>query len=208
MKAQPLRLRRLLVPTLLVSVVSLSACSELRGRQDADMAMQAFDSVESLTARSQRIVVGVVDGPGRPSVDYGTDRDANGKPINPGVPVVVYDLAVERDLIRSLDASRTISVVYPANTDSSDGATPLSSGQRVVLFLAWFPKTGVDGLQSAYVPISYDNGVLDVTPTGAVARSAALTSVTRDGAAQTAGKLRLGIDELSAAVSRFSQTTP
>ena len=202
----------------------LVACNA-QTANDAEVQMSTLEyvSIESLVNSSDRIVFADVIADGRPAVDRGmggaSDESARSPvgsgPVAPGVDVLVFDVQVVQDLIPfGADSTNVLSIVYPAFVGQSGGATPLRAGQRVVMFLAAFPKPGIDGLSFAYAPLSYDNGVFDVEGSEVVARDLSIAAIRQTdldverAQAVDGPALRMTTADLLDAVSSLVSATP
>ena len=124
--------------------------------------MPVYSSIEELSAASDLVVLGTVEGVVAREVDYGTaDPDErHGK----GIPVVFYEVTVDETLRG--EAGSTIIVGAPDVDQVSMGesATALRSGQQVLLFLeeqTAEDAPGITAYDQYYVTVSLDNGVFD-----------------------------------------------
>lgn len=170
--------------------------------------MAEYATVAELTRGSDRVVVATVLDSGSASVDYGLERTESGQPVNPGLPVTIYQVLVESDLKSSKSTTeRILSIVYPSQDDQKEGFTPLNQGDRVVLYLAHFATTGVKGLSSAYVSLSYDNGVFDLVGSSAVPRSPLVTGVLSPSASSVQAQGGVGLRELEELAQSAASST-
>ena len=132
--------------------------------------MQVYSSVEELTAASDIVVVGTVQGVVSREIDYGTANayEQSGN----GVPIVFSGVAVTETLRG--DARSIIIVGAPDADDSSiEGATALLSGQQLLLFLRQRTREvapGIKSYETFFAPVSLCNGVFDVVDEGLVAQ--------------------------------------
>ena len=121
-----------------------------------------YSSIEELSAASDLVVLGVVEGVVGREIDYGTAEpdERHGQ----GVPIVFYEVKVTETLRG--EAGGTIILGGPDVDQVSMGeeATALRSGQQVLLFLKEETTEDAPGITTYdrfYVTVSLDNGVFD-----------------------------------------------
>ncbi len=143
-----------------VLAVSLAGCAGAPRHIEADYAVHG--SVSALTYSSDVVVVGRVGSAVAREIDGGGDSEDR-----PGVglPMVFHRVEVTRTMSGS--PGRSVIVAWPdSRRVSMEGATPVSAGQELVLFLERLSPAQAPGITSVrdfYVPVSGDNGVFDVS---------------------------------------------
>ncbi len=131
---------------------------------------EVYSTLEDLSAVSDLAIVGTVNGIAAHALDYGTS-DPEEKEFHTGEPVVFYEVMVNETL--KGDAPRVSIIVGATDVNQvyTRDASALIPGQNVVLFLR--KRTHTPGITTyrdsgIYVPISMDNGVLDLEADGVV----------------------------------------
>lgn len=160
-------LRLSVIVPLVAALLAAVTVTWMLSRGDPNTVTASFDfhvytGLEELSAASDAVVIGRV-GPvvGR-EIDFGTaEMDER---VGDGVAVVFYEVEVLEVLLGNV--ADTIVVSGPdTEVITSLEATPLRSGERVVLFLAEQTTAEAPGITAFgffYTPLSLDNGVFDV----------------------------------------------
>lgn len=199
--------------------VIASACSNASGSSDTTIntrnvmsaVVEPWGSIEDLTAHSDLVILGTVgdiiarenDRGGDPPVD-----PDSGEPI-PGIPMAFATVTVDQ-VLDGRDPGKQIAVGFIDESQVvSEDSSPLAAGDHVLLFLEHRDSTSAPGitvLKEHWVPVSGDNGVLDVEPMSGtvVARSTLLVSlVAPTGAGQKVSKepLQSSLEAIEAAIA-------
>ena len=124
--------------------------------------MEVYSSIEELSAASDLVILGTVEGVAAREVDYGTaDPDEReGR----GIPTVFYEVAVTETLRGKAEATVIVSAPDVDQVSMGEEATAVRSGQQVLLFLreqTTEDAPGITAYDHFYVTVSLDNGVFD-----------------------------------------------
>ena len=124
--------------------------------------MEVYSSIEELSAASDLVILGTVEGVAAREVDYGTaDPDERQ---GQGIPTVFYEVAVTETLRGKAEATVIVSAPDVDQVSMGEEATALRSGQQVLLFLreqTTEDAPGITAYDHFYVTVSLDNGVFD-----------------------------------------------
>ena len=157
-----------IVASLLVVVVwsgmqGAGATNRLR----AHISFVSYPSVEELSAASELVILGKVEGVVARQADYGGEEALHKADDWAGLPMVFYRVAVTETL--QGQATDTIVVSsFDADLLIVDNVTPLRPGQEVLLFLAADRSPGITVVGERYAVLGGDNGGFDVLPGGLV----------------------------------------
>ena len=131
------------------------------------VSMPVYSSIADLAPQADAIVVGTVND----VVAKGVSRGAEGDGIP--VPFTLYEFEVTETL---KGQTKALIYVFGSDTDMFPGEslTKLRAGQALTLFLGerlthTYPAVTISA-DRFYVPLSFDNGVFDISP-GAVSRA-------------------------------------
>lgn len=181
------RARMLIVVALAILVAAAAAVTLLRSDETGVRRMAfsslVYQSLDELATSADLVVVGTVSGVTARAEDYRTaDADERADYEQAGItptPIVFYEVAVSETL---MGQHRDTVLIWRIDTERvvvADGLTPLASGQKVLLFLKGrslkdaaprleFPNTSIAVDQTYYITLGLDNGVFDVSDSGAV----------------------------------------
>ena len=181
------RARMLIVVAVVALVVTVAAVTLLRDddtvvRQVAFSSL-VYQSLDELATSSDLVVVGTVSGVAARAEDYRTaDSDERADYERAGIdpiPIAFYEVAVSETLKGRHSDTVLIWRIDTERVTVAEGATPLGSGQKVLLFLKGrslaeatprlqFSGTGITSDQTYYITLGLDNGVFDVSDSGSV----------------------------------------
>lgn len=190
----------LVAASLLFAVVSMSQKSSL---DRIDFVVEGYGSIEDLARGADLVIVGTVG----PIVDEEDDRggdpevDAESGERIPGTPMAFAEVTVDIVVVGAHPgASIVVGFVDPGRA-VSDQSSPLVDGQHVLLYLENRDEKSAPGItvvDEHWVPMSGDNGVLDVVGAGASqtvqARSALPTDLTGQELSTSKPPLVAGLD--------------
>ncbi len=185
-----------------VLAVSMAGCAEAPRQIEADYAVH--QSVSSLTYSSDVVVVGRVGSVVAREVDGGGDSE--NRP-GVGLPMVFHHVEVTRTMSGS--PGRSVIVAWPdSRRVSMEGATPVSAGEELVLFLERLSPAQAPGITSVrdfYVPVSGDNGVFDVQSSDTVyPRSDEVLGLTSGGRTAATSDGSFHLSEIQQTVRQYS----
>ncbi len=124
--------------------------------------MEVYSSIEELSAASDLVILGTVEGVAAREVDYGTaDPDERE---GQGFPPVFYEVGVTETLRGKAEATVIVSAPDVDQVSMGEEATAVRSGQQVLLFLreqTTEDAPGITAYDHFYVTVSLDNGVFD-----------------------------------------------
>ena len=124
--------------------------------------MEVYSSIEELSAASDLVILGTVEGVTDREVDYGTAYPDQRQ--GQGIPTVFYDVAVTETLRGKAEATVIVSAPDVDQVSMGEEATAVRSGQQVLLFLreqTTEDAPGITAYDHFYVTVSLDNGVFD-----------------------------------------------
>lgn len=181
------RNRRLVLVGLLIVGLTASALilrDALKPSFAADY--RDYPSVEALEGASDVVVAGQLGESIGEFEDRGGDPEVDefGDPI-PGIPMEVFSFTVSRSSILEIAPGDVIPVLWiDLDAVNAEGVTPLRAGDDVVLFLKHLTPASAPDLakfgDEAWVPVSGDNGVMDLNSAGDAAhpRSSVMNEAT------------------------------
>lgn len=172
------------------SVLALVACVSLASCGDGDklsvsMDYPEYSTVQALNGKAQLVVVGRVGRVLASELDNGGSPETADEGGPAGTPLSFYDISVTETL-HGEDPGESIVIAWldRSRLADDDQISALNSGDEVILWLVErTPEQapGVSSVKNFWVPVSGDNGVMDVRGVRAVARSTVLTGVDRAG---------------------------
>ena len=121
--------------------------------------MAIYSSIEELSAASNLVVLGTVEGVVAREVDYGTSDPDERQ--GQGIPTVFYQVAVTETLRGQAGAMVIVAAPDVEQVSMGGQATALRSGQEVLLFLKAEDAPGITAYDHYYVTLRLDNGVFD-----------------------------------------------
>jgi hypothetical protein len=170
-------------------------------KMNVEMDYPVYDTVSDLTAHSEIVVLGTVGKKIGSELDNGGDPELTdeGRPM--GTPLSFYAFDVEKVLQGSPETTLTVAWLDKAKLKDEDTISDLESGQRVVLWLVQRTPDQAPGVTTAknfWVPVSGDNGTMDVEGDQVTARSSLLTGLTQ----KSSTRLHTTIESLDQATDR------
>lgn len=192
--------RRLDAMALACVLLGVAGCSG-SDKVSVEMDYPAYDTVTDLTANADIVVLGTVGKKIGSELDNGGNPEVTdeGRPV--GTPLSFYSFEVEKVLRGTPETSLTIAWLDKSRLKNDDAISDLTPGQRVVLWLVERTPDQAPGVTTAkdfWVPVSGDNGTMDVAGDHVTARSSALTGLTK----KSNSKLRTTIASLSQTTAR------
>lgn len=180
------------IPLLAVaSILALSGCGASTPTVAMDYA--TYSTANELDRVADVVVLGQVGSLKATEYDNGGNEEVGDEGQQLGIPMAFYDFSVEKVLRGDL-AQKNITVEWIDTTKvtTEEQISELKPGQTVILWLRHLTAKdapGVASISDFWVPVSGDNGVLDVNNGKATARSDALTGIDQP------GDERLSIDQ-------------
>ncbi len=169
-------MRRLVVSAVLAAGVTVGGC----GSDVTTFDSAGYVTVEDLNANADAMVIGTVGDL------LATERDNSGEPEiddegrAAGIPMAFYEFSVERVVRGQVPATIVVSWLDLGQASNTEELSALSKGQHVVLWLDHLTADDMPGIESfadVWVPLSGDNGVMDIAGDQATARSSVLTGL-------------------------------
>lgn len=180
----------------------LGGCGREASITAVDGDFEIFESIEALAREADSVVVGTIG-------------EVLLRKVNPsgGLPHIYLELIVDKVFLGPERTGQKITIdMLDADSIDFEQVTPLRNGDAVVLFLdritADEGPSGVVPFDVVYVPLSLDNGVMDVSGDHAVSRSDDLVAVRdEDVAAEREnptgdGRFIIRLEELSEVLPR------
>ena len=153
-----------------VATLVLTACSTasptvpgtVQRGLGAGVDMPVYSSIEELSAASDLVILGTVEGVVAREVDYGTasTEERHGQ----GIPTVFYEVAITETLLGEAGGTIILGGSDVDQVSMGEEATALRSGHQVLLFLleqTTEDAPGIMAYEHFYVTVSLDNGVFD-----------------------------------------------
>lgn len=185
----------------------LTACGgheTARGTEQVTMVdYPGYETAAALTAASDVVVRGTVGSL------RGTETDDGGDGSGEGLPMLYFNFTVD-EVLAGPDPGSSLALAWLNTSDPE--LSVLTPGDHLIIFAEYVTDTEAPGMTletAVYVPLSGDNGVLDVTQNAVVARSPFLTSLEglpqgRQAGASDTEPLQTTLDALRAAVTKYS----
>lgn len=167
-----------LIATLSVVLLSSAGCSE--AKQHADFDYPTYRSVQAMNDNSDATVLGTVGELIGTELDNGGNPERGDEGQEQGTPLAMYGFTVERVLRGAAPQQINVAWLDVERLANSDQIRPLKPGQKVVLWLDHLSQEETPGLElvdDVWVPLSGDNGVMDVEGDRVMARSADLVAI-------------------------------
>ena len=180
------------------AMLTLAACGS--STPTVSMDYPTDRTVNELDGVADVVVLGQVGDRTSTEYDNGGNEEVGdeGQPL--GTPLAFYDFRVQRVLRGDLsEQSITVEWLDTSAISLKEPLSDLKKGQTVVMWLQHLTTAespGVTSVADFWVPVSGDNGVMDVASGKATARSEVLTGVEKPGQA----RLSIGADALAAAL--------
>ena len=207
MRISTKRANTILIGTALVAAISLAACSSTSDRVRLDGTGPQYPTVEALTAAADVVVVAIPTDSQRRTVEG--DPEA-------GLPVVYREFTVGEVLFdpNGFVTSDTIDVSL-LDTDQLlvDQQSDIRSGERLLLYLDRISAaevTAIKPLEQVFTPLSYDNGILDVSEAGTLTARSSVLKALNDGdldGAPANQQFQTSIDAVRAVIASANDAT-
>ena len=132
--------------------------------------LERYSTLEELTTDADVVVIGTVNGIAAEGVDRGAEGDG------PGIPYIIYEVTVEEALKGETDATIYVRRYRPGFF-VNEMVTELTEDETVVLYLRQKTNTLSPTItyNTFYTPLTFDNGVFDVSISGAVGPTGRVT---------------------------------
>ena len=189
------------IPILVIaSALALSACGS--STPTVSMDYPTYSTVAELDRVADVVVLGQIGARTSTEYDNGGNEEVGdeGQPL--GIPMAFFDFTVQKVLQGDLtDKTITVEWIDTSKVTLEDSTSDLKQGQTVVLWLQHLTTQDAPGGTSVsdfWVPVSGDNGVMDVAAGHATARSETLTGL------KTPGQERLSISQEALAAALAS----
>lgn len=189
------------IPILVIaSALALSACGS--STPTVSMDYPTYSTVAELDRVADVVVLGQIGARTSTEYDNGGNEEVGdgGQPL--GIPMAFFDFTVQKVLQGDLtDKTITVEWIDTSKVTLEDSTSDLKQGQTVVLWLQHLTTQDAPGVTSVsdfWVPVSGDNGVMDVAAGHATARSETLTGL------KTPGQERLSISQEALAAALAS----
>lgn len=180
----------------------VAACGQVSGSEVVSMDQPDFATVDALAKNSDAVVIGVIGDVVARERDGGGNPEISDEGRAVGLPMVFRSMSVTRVVGGNAPSRLVVGWIDIDVVTLTDPLSRLEAGQKVVLFLrhrAPGQAPGVADVSDFWVPISGDNGVMDVTASGYRARGAVLTGLTPGALAQR-GPLVITDEQLTSVV--------
>ena len=137
-------------------------------------AAREWTDITTLAASSDAVVIGTIGEVFATEIDKGGDKSA------PGIPMKFFEFRSEETLSGTLQEPSYLAWLDTGEGGSVEGVSQMMPGDRVLIFaelLSSKEMPGIHSVDAALVPLSGDNGVLDVAGDLAIPRFPALNQL-------------------------------
>ena len=183
---------------LAVSALLLTGCLSQSVAADGP----TYDTVVALEAEADAVVVATVGELVGKEIDGGGEPEVDGEGEIVGIPMEFWSVDVERVLAGDAPDTLTVAWIDQRTIRIEGRLSEFSVGDELVLYLVHQPADATPGLKSVedvWVPLSGDNGVMDIDGDKVIARSELLTGLTSPG--KVGVPLTATVDELESALT-------